>query len=227
MHPNQLLDEWKGRSIDTTKMAMQVEPRWAVWVEYQRNQSQMELFRFEYFRFSEICVRPIEHKKDPYEYHEYLLEINEFLNGDFGFFLVTSNATRQCHFCGGLVSSRFSKFSLPLIKWPVDLRSVSWNFLSCPEVGQTEPPPALAFSSAGEHKRSSTLHRAPVGQGPVGSWLAGHCPWALGPWVLVWTGACYWHGVGGFMFNSPSSPAGECNPGFQAGRTTANAILPV
>ena len=57
MHPNQLLDEWKGRSIDTTKMAMQVEPRWAVRVEYQRNQSQMELFRFEYFRFSEICVR--------------------------------------------------------------------------------------------------------------------------------------------------------------------------
>ena len=51
MHPNQLLDEWKGRSIDTKKMAMQVEPRWAIWVEYQRNQSQMELFRFEYFRF--------------------------------------------------------------------------------------------------------------------------------------------------------------------------------
>ena len=25
-------------------------------------------------------------------------------------------------------------------------------------------------------------------------------------WVLVWTGACYWHGVGGFMFNSSSSP---------------------
>ena len=25
--------------------------------------------------------------------------------------------------------------------------------------------------------------------------MAGHCPW-----VLVWTGACYWHGVGGFMF---------------------------
>ena len=21
-------------------------------------------------------------------------------------------------------------------------------------------------------------------------------------WVLVWAGACYWHGVGGFMFNS-------------------------
>ena len=31
--------------------------------------------------------------------------------------------------------------------------------------------------------------------------MAGHFPW-----VLVWTGACYWHGVGGFMFNSPSSP---------------------
>ena len=36
--------------------------------------------------------------------------------------------------------------------------------------------------------------------GTPGSWLAGHCLW-----VLVWTGACYWHGVGGFMFNSSSS----------------------
>ena len=26
-------------------------------------------------------------------------------------------------------------------------------------------------------------------------------------WVLVWAGACYWHGVGGFMFNSSSSSA--------------------
>ena len=37
--------------------------------------------------------------------------------------------------------------------------------------------------------------------GTLGSWLAGHCPW-----VLVWAGACYWHGMGGFMFNSSSSP---------------------
>ena len=29
--------------------------------------------------------------------------------------------------------------------------------------------------------------------GTLGSWLAGHCPW-----VLVWAGACYWHGVGGW-----------------------------
>ena len=36
--------------------------------------------------------------------------------------------------------------------------------------------------------------------GTSGSWLAGHSPW-----VLVWAGACYWHGVGGFVFNSPSS----------------------
>ena len=57
VHPNQLLGEWKERSIDTQKMAMQVEPRWAIWVEYQRNQSQMELLRFGHFRFSEICVR--------------------------------------------------------------------------------------------------------------------------------------------------------------------------
>ena len=36
--------------------------------------------------------------------------------------------------------------------------------------------------------------------GALGSWLAGYCPW-----VLVFTGACYWHGVGGFVFNSSSS----------------------
>ena len=41
-------------------------------------------------------------------------------------------------------------------------------------------------------------------QGPPGpGWLA----ISFGFWcrVLVWTGACYWHGVGGFTFNSPSS----------------------
>ena len=38
--------------------------------------------------------------------------------------------------------------------------------------------------------------------GTHGSWLACHFPW-----VLVWTGACYWHGVGGFMFNSSSLKA--------------------
>ena len=34
---------------------------------------------------------------------------------------------------------------------PVDLRSFFKHFFSvcCPEVGQTEPPPALAFSSVG------------------------------------------------------------------------------
>ena len=30
--------------------------------------------------------------------------------------------------------------------------------------------------------------------------MASHCLW-----VLVWAGARYWHGVGGFVFNSPSS----------------------
>ena len=44
--------------------------------------------------------------------------------------------------------------------------------------------------------------------------MAGHCPW-----VLVWTGACYWHGVGGFLFNSlssaivcPGTPRARCGP---------------
>ena len=30
--------------------------------------------------------------------------------------------------------------------------------------------------------------------------MAGHFSW-----VLIWTGACYWHGVGGFVFDSSSS----------------------
>ena len=45
-----------------------------------------------------------------------------------------------------------------------------------------------------------TLHRSPVCQGP-----SGHDWPAIAFGVLVWTGACYWHGVGGFVFNSPSS----------------------
>ena len=58
----------------------------------------------------------------------------------------------------------------------------------------------------------STLYRAPVGQGPSGpDWLA-TCPW-----VLVWTGACYWHGVGGFMFKSSSLPGGR-TPGDARGQ---------
>ena len=63
-------------------------------------------------------------------------------------------------------------------------------------------PPALRTRSA----PVCTLHRAPVGQGSPGpDWLA------IFFWVLVWTGACYWHGVGGFMFNPSSSP---CNSAF-------------
>ena len=46
--------------------------------------------------------------------------------------------------------------------------------------------------------------------GTLGSWLAGHCSLC---WVLVWAGACYWHGVRGFMFNSSSS----CAPCWPAG----------
>ena len=42
----------------------------------------------------------------------------------------------------------------------------------------------------------------PLARGPrvLRSCLAGHCPW-----VLVWAGACYWHGVGEFVFDSSSS----------------------
>ena len=54
-------------------------------------------------------------------------------------------------------------------------------------------------------KTQSDGHPPPCARWPgtsLGSWLAGHCPW-----VLAWTGACYWHGVGGFMFNLPSQNA--------------------
>ena len=56
-----------------------------------------------------------------------------------------------------------------------------------------------------EGQTGTAVHRAPVGQGPSGpDWLAT----ALGFWILVWTGACYWHGVSGFVFNSTSSQTG-------------------
>ena len=56
--------------------------------------------------------------------------------------------------------------------------------------------------TAGETEREPSTVRPLAGTlGYVlGSWLTGHCPW-----VLVWTGACYWYGVGGFVFNSSSS----------------------
>ena len=53
-----MIDEWMGRSVDTQKMAMQVEPRWAIWVDNQRNQAKRNCFGLIIaFRFSEICVR--------------------------------------------------------------------------------------------------------------------------------------------------------------------------
>ena len=38
--------------------------------------------------------------------------------------------------------------------------------------------------------------------------MAGHDPWDF-LWVLVWAGACYWHGGSGVVFNSPS-PSKSC-----------------
>ena len=63
------------------------------------------------------------------------------------------------------------------------------------------------------HKRHEPSTMRPLVRGPrvLGSWLAGHCPWVL---VLVWTGACYWNDVGGFMFNSPSSATQTAAPYF-------------
>ena len=70
------------------------------------------------------------------------------------------------------------------------------------------------FTDADAPTPLADLHHEPVAHPPScarwpgtpGSWLAGNFLW-----VLVWTGACYWHGVGGFMFNSSSSsPRARC-----------------
>ena len=57
------------------------------------------------------------------------------------------------------------------------------------------------FRTKSIHSFVPSLHPPPCARWPgtPGSWLAGHCLW-----VLVWTGACYWHGVGGFMFKMVS-----------------------
>ena len=83
--------------------------------------------------------------------------------------------------------------------------------LSCGCVTPSRPPPSLhivwSFSAkfaTGDAKASlPQQHRAkPVRSSPAPplTLLRGHCPW-----VLVRTGARDWHGVGGFVFNSPSS----------------------
>ena len=47
---------------------------------------------------------------------------------------------------------------------------------------------------------------------------------------MVWTGACYWHGVGGFMFNSSSSPqppvGGPGSPELALDDLEARSMLP-
>ena len=64
----------------------------------------------------------------------------------------------------------------------------------------TQEPP-LANRPISKHRPTGFGWPCARWPGTSGSWLAGHFLW-----VLVWTGACYWHGVGGFVFNSPSSP---------------------
>ena len=64
------------------------------------------------------------------------------------------------------------------------------------------PTRSSESESETEIERRRVAHPPPCARWPgtSGSRLAGHFLW-----VLVWTGACYWHGVGGLMFNSPSS----------------------
>ena len=59
------------------------------------------------------------------------------------------------------------------------------------------PPPSTCAHDGVLAFEPSTVR--PLARDLRVSWLAGHFLW-----VLVWAGACYWHGVGGFMFNSSS-----------------------
>ena len=85
-------------------------------------------------------------------------------------------------------------------------RDASGDVSSPPARAEGAPPPApqvpSAPASGGEHAPwLDPRHPPPRAHGPGAS-----APTAgQGLWVLVWTGACYWHGVGGFMFNSSSS----------------------
>ena len=71
----------------------------------------MELFRFEYFRFSEICVRSTTSKIRMNTTNNFSRS-TIFLMGTSDFSLSRRMPPANAHFCGGLVSSRFSKFSL-------------------------------------------------------------------------------------------------------------------
>ena len=48
--------------------------------------------------------------------------------------------------------------------------------------------------ASARQSESSTVRPCARWPGSLRSWLAGHCPW-----VLVWAGSYYWHGVGGFV----------------------------
>ena len=70
------------------------------------------------------------------------------------------------------------------------------------------------------------LHPPPCARWPgtLGSWLAGHCLW-----VLVWTGACYWHGAGGLCLihhhRGSARAASESPSGAIGGNTTPVVLM--
>ena len=82
-------------------------------------------------------------------------------------------------------------------RFPWQFFSLFWLFGG--EVRDKTPPP----SRRADFYPSSLVHRAPVGQELRLPRLATTLGFSFG--LLVWADACYWHGVGGAMFNSPSS----------------------
>ena len=84
----QIPKKWRCRS--------NLDGRFGSSIKGTQAKCQMELFRFEHFRFSEFVFDRTQARFA--RISRVTFQINEFLNGDFEFFVVTSNANRQCHF---------------------------------------------------------------------------------------------------------------------------------
>ena len=126
------------------------------------------------------------------------------------FFLKLSFRRTQRKKMAGCIAGRSEK---PLCKlWPQRRHLTTTEYIrrslpgNCGRVNEFNRKPARALpnwqQAPAQRPPAPISHPPPCARWPgaLESWLAGHRPW-----VLVWTGACYWHGMGGFVFNSSSS----------------------
>ena len=128
------------------------------------------------------------------------LIIGAVFNGEKNFHILVGHNSggllsqfRNCDFGPELCPTKIGKFFSPKQTVPI----ISVNFVmksrfACADSISVRKHTAWAFFFAPSTVRPLARDLRVL--------IAGHFLW-----VLVWTGACYWHGVGGFMFNSSSS----------------------